>query len=62
MTVIECSVDSGIARIWLARPERRNALDPALMDALGATLRQCDADPAVRAVVLGGRGKAFCAG
>lgn len=60
--VIECSVDSGIARVWLSRAEQRNALHPALLDELGATLRQLDADPAVRVVVLGGRGEAFCAG
>jgi methylglutaconyl-CoA hydratase len=60
--VIECSVDSGIARVWLSRAEQRNALHPALLDELGATLQRLEADPAVRVVVLGGRGKAFCAG
>ena len=61
-TMIESSVEAGIARVWLARPELRNALNPALLDELGATLQRLEADPAVRVVVLGGRGKVFCAG
>lgn len=61
-TMIEHRVEAGIARVWLARPELRNALNPALLEALGALLRRLEADPAVRVVVLGGRGKAFCAG
>lgn len=44
------------------RPEARNALDPGLMDRLSAVLRAADADPEVRAIVLTGAGKAFCAG
>ena len=61
-TFIECSVETAIGRVWLARPEQRNALHPALLAELGAVLRRLEADPAVRVVVLGGRGRAFCAG
>ncbi|MGL4287738.1 MAG: crotonase/enoyl-CoA hydratase family protein [Phreatobacter sp.] len=52
----------GVAEIRLNRPDKMNALDPAMFDALiaaGETLQQ-DAD--VRAVVLSGEGKGFCAG
>ncbi|MBU3671975.1 MAG: enoyl-CoA hydratase/isomerase family protein [Sinobacteraceae bacterium] len=59
---MECDIAAGIARVWLARPERRNALHQPLLDELGTLLRKLDADPAVRVIVLGGRGKAFCAG
>jgi methylglutaconyl-CoA hydratase len=52
----------GIARVWLDRPEIRNAFDDALIAALAQTLRELDADEGVRAVVLGGNGPAFCAG
>ena len=52
----------GIARVWLDRPEIRNAFDDALIAALTQTLRELDADAGVRAVVLGGNGPAFCAG
>lgn len=61
-TFIECSVESAVGRVWLSQPEKRNALHPDLLKELDATLRRLDADPAVRAIVLGGRGKAFCAG
>jgi methylglutaconyl-CoA hydratase len=59
---LEVEHEGGVARLWLARPERRNALDEALIEALGAALQRCGEDDAVRVVVLGGRGKAFCAG
>jgi 2-(1,2-epoxy-1,2-dihydrophenyl)acetyl-CoA isomerase len=44
------------------RPERLNALTPEMTDALLAALRRAAVDPKVRAVVLTGAGKAFCAG
>ena len=52
----------GVARVWLDRPEIRNAFDDALIAALTQTLRELDVDAGVRAVVLGGNGPAFCAG
>jgi methylglutaconyl-CoA hydratase len=48
--------------LWLNRPERRNAFDPALLAELSAALKAAAADASVRALVLGGRGAAFCAG
>jgi len=48
--------------VTVNRPEARNALNPELMDELAAVLRSADADPDVRAVVLTGAGKVFCAG
>ena len=52
----------GIARVTLARPERHNAFDEALIAALTAAFSQLGDDPAVRAIVLSGEGKSFCAG
>src|SRR4029077_5752430 len=43
-------------------PEAHNAFDPEMVDALTAAFRKLGADPAVRAVVLTGAGKSFCAG
>jgi methylglutaconyl-CoA hydratase len=54
--------DNGIARVWLDRPERRNALDAALIAAVTETFTALAADDTLRAVVLGGRGQSFCAG
>jgi len=47
----------------LNRPEARNALNPALVRALGVAVARAEADPDTRAVVLTGTGdRAFCAG
>ena len=51
-----------MARIFLNRPQKVNALDSPLLDALASTVGSLSADPALRVVVLAGRGKAFCAG
>ncbi|HTN29175.1 MAG TPA: enoyl-CoA hydratase/isomerase family protein [Burkholderiales bacterium] len=52
----------GVAFVTLNRPQIRNAFDEALIAELAAALVELDADAAVRAVVLGGAGTAFCAG
>jgi len=52
----------GVVELQLSRADKMNALDPAMFDALieaGEALRE---DKAARAVVISGRGKAFCAG
>jgi enoyl-CoA hydratase/carnithine racemase len=54
--------EAGIAWLTLRRPGARNALSIALMEALVAELDAIEADPAVKVVVIGGAGPAFCAG
>lgn len=61
-SAIELSVEDGIATLVLDRPEVRNAIDDAMRGELIAALERIDRDPAIRALVLTGRGKAFCAG
>lgn len=51
-----------VAEVWLNRPEVRNAFNDGVIAELSATFRTLGADPALRAIVLGGHGKAFCAG
>jgi enoyl-CoA hydratase/carnithine racemase len=60
--MVELVRDGGIARIFLNRPQKVNALDSALLDALATTVGSLSADPALRVVVLAGRGNAFCGG
>jgi enoyl-CoA hydratase len=48
--------------LTLNRPDRRNALNDILVEALGAALSDAEADRDTRAVVLRGAGKSFCAG
>ena len=52
----------GVIELQLARDYKMNALDPAMFDALIDAGARLKADRTVRAVVLAGRGKAFCAG
>jgi enoyl-CoA hydratase len=52
----------GVQVITLNRPDQRNALSIELTHALHDALLAADADPSVRAIVLTGNGKAFCAG
>lgn len=61
-TTLELHLDGPVARIWLNRPEMRNAIDDVFIRELGEAFTQAQAADGVRAVVLGGRGPAFCAG
>ena len=51
-----------IVHITLNRPEHANGLDAALGRELKAAAQRCDRDPAIKAVILGARGRFFCAG
>jgi enoyl-CoA hydratase/carnithine racemase len=55
-------VEDGVATITLNRPDRMNAFHFPLGAELGRAYARCDEDDAVRAVILTGAGKAFCAG
>jgi enoyl-CoA hydratase/carnithine racemase len=52
----------GVLLLTLNRPDRLNAWTPALEDAYFARLDDAESDPAVRAIVLTGAGRGFCAG
>jgi methylglutaconyl-CoA hydratase len=63
MSVIDVTRPSPhVAEIWLNRPEMRNAFNTELIVALKDAFAALPADPDVRVIVLGGRGRAFCAG
>ena len=55
-------VDDGVAVVTMNRPERRNALSGAMLDAMAAVLATLELDNSVGCVVLTGAGGAFCAG
>jgi len=59
---LQATVEGTVAVLTMSRPERRNALSPAMLQALATTLEACEVDPEVGAVVLTGAGGAFCAG
>jgi len=60
-TTVTIELHDEIATITLNRPEKRNAISPAMIDDLLAALHEAESGPA-RAVILTGAGKAFCAG
>jgi enoyl-CoA hydratase len=60
--VLKIEREGGIATLTLNRPDSRNALNAALRRALRDAFRELERDASVRAVILTGAGKAFCAG
>jgi 2-(1,2-epoxy-1,2-dihydrophenyl)acetyl-CoA isomerase len=55
-------LEAGVAHLTLNRPEAANAIDQPLARALRATVSELQDDPSVRALVMAGAGKMFCAG
>ena len=62
MTLIEQDLDKGILTITLNRPEKLNALSTDVLQALSALFLSAKENPEVKALLLTGKGKAFCAG
>jgi methylglutaconyl-CoA hydratase len=63
LETLRVDVDAhGVARLWLSRPEKRNALSARMIAELTDAAARLGSDPEVRAVVLGADGKVFCAG
>jgi enoyl-CoA hydratase len=63
MKILLQEIDEGVAILTLHRPEKLNAINYALIDALEAALDELELDPAVRTVILTGSGdRAFSAG
>ena len=60
--VLRIERSGAVGRVWLDRPDVRNALNGVLIRDLAAAFAAFAADAGVRAIVLGGSGKAFCAG
>ena len=55
-------VADGVGTVTLHRPDKLNALNTVMLEELLAVLDQADADDAVRALIVTGAGRAFCAG
>lgn len=61
-SALRWEVEHGVGTITLDRPDALNSLEATLKRELLAVLREAERDPAVRAVILTGAGRAFCAG
>jgi methylglutaconyl-CoA hydratase len=59
---LQVGLDGGVLTLILNRPDKRNALDAAMVDELRRALERADLDAEVRVVLLRGAGKDFCAG
>jgi enoyl-CoA hydratase/carnithine racemase len=59
---VRVEVSDHVATVTLARPDKHNALDPAMFGAIVEAAEQVAATPGVRAVVLHGEGPSFCSG
>lgn len=59
---LEITIAHHVAVVWMAREKTRNAFNETMIGELAKAFRDLGADPDVRAVVLAGRGPAFCAG
>lgn len=62
MSTLDLQRSGHVARVYLMRPDVRNAFNEQVIAELTATFQQLALEPDLRAVVLGGHGKAFCAG
>lgn len=59
---VRVTVDHGVARIVLSRPDQGNAIDLAMAEGLRSAAVECERDSAIRCVVLTGAGRLFCGG
>ncbi len=59
---VSVTMHEGIAHVRLTRPDKRNALDDAMFQAIAQAGERVKHDSSVRAVVLSGDGASFCAG
>ncbi len=57
-----CQIDNGICTLTLNRPERLNAMNPALIRDLALAVEAAQVDTSIGAIILTGAGRAFCAG
>ena len=60
MSEVIYRAENNIAAITLNRPEKRNALNDALLNSLKAALNDANKDENIRAIVIKGAGKDFC--
>ena len=59
---VQLEKDGEIARVWLNRPHKKNAVTVELLHRLDEIIREVDADPDLRVLILRGREGTFCSG
>ena len=61
-TQIQCRIQDHILTLTLNRPEKYNAFTPVMCNEIVDALRHADADDDIRAIIITGAGRSFCAG
>lgn len=59
---VRVEISERVAEVTLSRPDKHNGLDYPMFDAINEAIDEVGSDPSVRAVVLSGEGRSFCAG
>jgi len=62
MEPVLVSLDAGVLRITLNRPEKLNAFNPALHQGIAAAMTRAETEGAIRCLLVSGAGRGFCAG
>lgn len=60
--MIRASLEHGVGRLFLARPDKKNAFNGDMLQTIAQTVTAWGDDPACRVIVLGSDGETFCAG
>ena len=60
--MIQIEKHSGVGFVWLARPDKHNAFDGDMLEAIDSTFAEWQDDPQLRVIVLGSEGASFCSG
>jgi len=59
---IVTEINGPVARVWLNRPDSRNALNGVMLEEMLSSLKRINADARIRVIILQGKGTSFCAG
>jgi 2-(1,2-epoxy-1,2-dihydrophenyl)acetyl-CoA isomerase len=62
MEPVLVSIEAGVQRITLNRPEKLNAFNPAVHKGLADAMGRAESEPSIRCLVITGAGRGFCAG
>lgn len=60
--ITDFRLENNVAVLTLNRPEKRNALSPAMINDFISIFMECESNPEVKSIIITGKGKAFSTG